>query len=223
MNRITRQHGTQSRVDRQRLRGMINRGEFNWEYDIKSAAARPLAEEPKEAIRRLRAIKKMSTRLPMSECGVCGAPDCATFAQDVVQGRAHENSCPFLDKQAGGASGERERQIMTVNDLVEKLGLKVAAGSQGLEREVSGGYASDLLSDVMAGAEPGAVWVIIQVHQNVVAVAVLKELGAVLLAGGRQPDADALAKADEEGVPILLSQQNAFTLAGKLYALGLGA
>jgi Na+-translocating ferredoxin:NAD+ oxidoreductase RNF subunit RnfB len=223
MNRITRQHGTQSRVDRQRLRGMINRGDFNWEYDIKPAAARPLAEEPREAIRRLRAIKKMSTRLPMSECGVCGAPDCATFAQDVVQGRANLHSCPFLDKQVGGASGERERQIMTVNDLVKKLGLRVAAGSQGLEKEVSGGYASDLLSDVMAGAEPGAVWVTIQVHQNVVAVAVLKELGAVLLAGGRQPDADALAKADEEGVPILLSEQNAFALAGKLYALGLGA
>ncbi len=222
MNRLARQHGTTSRVDRKRLRGMIDQGGFDWEYDIKPAPAKPLAEEPSEAIRRLRAIREMSQRLPMSECGVCGAPDCATFAEDVVQGRAQLQGCPFLEQQASEADADSERQIMTVNDLVEELGLSVAAGSQGLDREVSGGYASDLLSDVMAGAGPGAVWVTIQTHQNVVAVAVLKELGAVLLAGGRRPDEDTVAKADEEGVPILLSEQDAFTLAGKLFSLGLG-
>lgn len=220
MNRLIRQHGTQSRVDRQRLRAMIDEGAFAWECEIKPIPALPLASNPAEAIAKIQIIKDLVDRLPLLGCGVCGAPDCETFAKDVVLSRAPESDCPFMGRQRR-APPETEGRSMTIEELALKLGLSVAAGRQGLDREVKGGYTSDLLSDVMANAGAGAVWITIQAHQNIVAVAVLKELAAVLLAGGRQPEADAVAKADEEGMPLLVSAEDAFTLAGKLYGLGL--
>ncbi|MEW5913710.1 MAG: [Fe-Fe] hydrogenase large subunit C-terminal domain-containing protein [Thermodesulfobacteriota bacterium] len=217
--RVIKQHGTQSRVDRARLRNMIDQGAFAWEYKIQPMPTPPLAEEPAEAINRLQAINELCERLPMSECGVCGAPDCATFAEDVVLGRSPSDRCPFIKASKEPKDAQAKGRVMTVRELVKELKLKVAAGKTGLGREVRGGYTSDLLSDVMAHAEAGAVWVTIQAHQNVVAVAVLKDLAAVILAGGRKFEDDALSKANQEGLPLLTSEDNAFTLTGKLYGL----
>ena len=65
---------------------------------------------------------------------------------------------------------------MKVQELVDKLGLKVLAGAQGLDREIDGCYISDLLSDVMGNAMEGNIWITLQTHKNVMAVASLKEL-----------------------------------------------
>ena len=107
---------------------------------------------------------------------------------------------------------------MTVREVAEKLGLKVLAGVS-LDRVVTGGYCSDLLSDVMARAKEGNAWLTIQTHKNIVAVAVLTGVAAVVVTGGRSPDAETLAKAVEEGVPILASEATSFEVAGKLYGL----
>lgn len=108
---------------------------------------------------------------------------------------------------------------MTVNDIVEALGLEVVAGRAALGREVTGGYCGDLLSDVMARAKPKDVWVTIQGHQNIVAVAVLTEVSAVIICGNVQPERDTLERADREGIPILRTSKSAFEVAGKLAAL----
>ncbi|MBU0515617.1 MAG: serine kinase [Proteobacteria bacterium] len=108
---------------------------------------------------------------------------------------------------------------MTLQHLVEELGLAILVGGDGLDREVTGGYVGDLLSDVMAHSAPGQVWITIQGHLNVVAVATLRELAAVLLAGGRRPAEDMAAKAGQEGVVVLGSGLTAFELAGRVYQL----
>ncbi len=108
---------------------------------------------------------------------------------------------------------------MTVNDLVQKLELTVFGGNEGLDREVSGGYVSDLLSDVMGNASEGDVWVTLQTHKNVMAVASLKEVAAVILVKGLKPDDDMLAQSNEEGIPILGTRHESFDVAGRLYAL----
>ena len=110
---------------------------------------------------------------------------------------------------------------MILREAVEKLGMKPVAGHSGLSREFTRGYASDLLSDVMANAKAGDVWVTLQVHQNIVAVAALKELAAIILIGGRQPEKLTLAKAEEENIPLLLSDLPAFEMAGRLYQMGI--
>jgi serine kinase of HPr protein (carbohydrate metabolism regulator) len=108
---------------------------------------------------------------------------------------------------------------MLVKDILTTLGLTVFTENQGLDREISGGYTSDLLSDVMGHADQGKLWITLQTHKNVIAIASLKELSAVILIKGQQPDADMLAHALEEGIPVLGSREEAFELSGKLYRL----
>ncbi|MBN2034736.1 MAG: serine kinase [Deltaproteobacteria bacterium] len=111
---------------------------------------------------------------------------------------------------------------MKVIEIVKLLRLSAATGEEGLDREAETGYCGDLLSDVMANSKKGALWLTIQSHQNIVAVAVLRELAAVILVNGRMPDEETKIKAQGEGVPILLSPLPAYELAGKLYEIGIG-
>ena len=111
---------------------------------------------------------------------------------------------------------------MNVRQLANYFDLRVAAGDKELDREVTGGYCGDLLSDVMANAPLGCVWMTVQSHPNIVAVSVLREMAAVILTGGRAPDPDTVGKADQEHIPILLWPGSAFELAGRLYTAGVG-
>jgi len=110
---------------------------------------------------------------------------------------------------------------LTVQELVSALGLHVAAGASGLGREVRGGYASDLLSCVLAGAREGNVWVTLQAHPNVVAVADLRELSCVIISEGTQPDPETLARADERGLPLLRTEDNTYVTVSRLVQLGI--
>ncbi|MGI6129337.1 MAG: DRTGG domain-containing protein [bacterium] len=103
------------------------------------------------------------------------------------------------------------------------LNLSAQAGQDQLGREVQGAYASDLLSHVMARAKEGNLWITIQAHQNIVAVAALLNLSGIVIAGGIEPQDDTLRKAEEEGIPLLTTDLDTFEVAGKLYALGIGA
>jgi len=87
--------------------------------------------------------------------------------------------------------------------------------------EVLGGFASDLLSDVLANAPRGGILVTIQVHMNVVAVALHAELAAVIFSSGRIPEEKVRQKAVEEGIALYSSTESAFDVVGRLYALGL--
>jgi hypothetical protein len=110
---------------------------------------------------------------------------------------------------------------VTLEHVCDKIDLKVHTAPEKLSAEITGGYVSDLLSDVLANAQPGNLWVTIQVHQNVVAVALVKELSGVILANGREPDEETLSRAKEEGISIMTTQLTAFELVGRLYQLGI--
>lgn len=109
---------------------------------------------------------------------------------------------------------------MTVQELAAALGLEVLAGED-LDRQVTGGYAADLLSDVMAHAGAGSLWITLQTHANVAAVASLKELAGVVIANGRRPEADLLERAREHKVNLLASTLPPFEIAGRLYEMGI--
>ncbi len=108
---------------------------------------------------------------------------------------------------------------MKVSEIVEKLGLTVFSGRKGLDREISGGYVSDLLSDVMGNAQEGQAWITLQVHQNVLAIASLKELAAVILVNNLQPLENTVRYSDDENIPVLGTDLSTFEMAGKLYQL----
>ena len=101
--------------------------------------------------------------------------------------------------------------------LIEEMNYSCLSGKSLPDRTVRSAYVSDLLSDVMGQAQPGMVWITSQVHKNIVAVASLKELSAVIVVNERHVDPEVLAHADAEEVMILSSGMPAFETAGKLY------
>ncbi len=122
-------------------------------------------------------------------------------------------------------SGERIETIevkannMTLLEVIDRLQLETFGGKEGMDREVLGAYVSDLLSDVMGHAGGGEIWITLQSHVNVAAIASLKELAAVILVKGIQPDPAMLSKANEEGVPVLGTELNTYHITGLLYGL----
>ena len=108
---------------------------------------------------------------------------------------------------------------MKVKELVEKLNLQVLSGAEGLDRDIEGCYVSDLLSDVMGNAEMGNVWVTLQTHKNVMAIASLKELACVVLVKGQTASEDTLEQSNEEGIPFLSTTMQTYETVGKIYQL----
>jgi serine kinase of HPr protein (carbohydrate metabolism regulator) len=108
---------------------------------------------------------------------------------------------------------------MKIKELAEKLNLIVYNGQEYLNKEIKGGYTSDLLSDVMGFAKEGNVWITLQTHKNVVAIASLKELACVVLVKNSVPEEDMLAHATEEQIPVLGTSEQAFEITGKIYQL----
>ena len=110
---------------------------------------------------------------------------------------------------------------MIVEELVEFLQAKVVTGAAKVDNVVSGGYASDLLSNVMSQAQGGDVWITMHGHQNIVAVASLLGLSAVIVAGDAVLDQEAVNKAETEEIPILTTSLSIFQVAGLLYSRGI--
>jgi hypothetical protein len=111
---------------------------------------------------------------------------------------------------------------MTLQDVIDQLNLVVLT-HPGDFKEVAptSGYTSDLLSCVMAGAKKGAVWVTLQAHLNIVAVAALLEMSAVIITEGAQPEAATIDKANAEGITLLATDKPSFEVVGRLWEMAL--
>lgn len=112
--------------------------------------------------------------------------------------------------------------MITVRDVMDRLDLKVVAGERHLGRQVTGGYVGDLLSCVMASATSGDLWITVQGHPNVVAVATLVGISAVVVTQGSRVEPATLSKADEEGIPLLVATSPSFEVVAALTKLGVG-
>lgn len=110
--------------------------------------------------------------------------------------------------------------MLTVGEILSAIPSVCVAGENGCGSAVTGGYASDLLSNVMGQAGSGSVWVTMQGHKNIVAVASLAGLAAIVVAGGARPDADTIEKAESESIPLLVTDLSVFEFVGRLYTLG---
>jgi len=111
-------------------------------------------------------------------------------------------------------------QTVKITELIQKLNLGVRSAKGHLERQITGGYASDLLSDVLANGEEGDIWITLQIHQNIVAVASMKDLAGIILVNGREPEPQTVEKAEVENIVIMVTELPAFELIGRLYSLG---
>jgi hypothetical protein len=110
---------------------------------------------------------------------------------------------------------------MKLNELAERLGWELKTKNVPVSGEVKSGYASDLLSDVLANSIEGDLWVTRQTHLNIVAIAVMRDLSGILLVSGAEPDPDTVEKAIEKMIPIFRTTLPTFEVVGKIYQLGI--
>ena len=111
---------------------------------------------------------------------------------------------------------------MNLNQIIDVLQLTPLTQAVDYQQvEPASGYTSDLLSCVMAGAKPGCIWVTLQAHMNIVAVASLLEMSAVIITEGAQPDQATVAKADSQSIILLSTPLPSFEVAGRLWEMGL--
>lgn len=108
---------------------------------------------------------------------------------------------------------------MKLKEIAEKLNLTIYSCESELDKEVTGGYSSDLLSDVMGHSKEGQVWITLQTHKNIMGVASLKDLTGIILVKGFTPNEDTVLLSKSEGIPILGTDMEAFELCGRLYNL----
>jgi hypothetical protein len=109
---------------------------------------------------------------------------------------------------------------MRLEDIVEQLRLTIVHAAD-LDRRIEGGYASDLLSCVMVGARADNVWVTLQAHQNVIAVASLLELGAIIITEGAEPDDTTVRQAQDKAINLLKTGKDTYRVVVELSALGI--
>lgn len=110
---------------------------------------------------------------------------------------------------------------MNLQQIIDRLNLTVLTEARDFAKITpSGGYSSDLLSCVMAGAKKGNVWITLQAHLNIVAVAALNELAAIIITENAQPDAASIAKANQQDVILLSTPRSTYEINGKLWELG---
>jgi len=111
---------------------------------------------------------------------------------------------------------------MNLQKIIDQLNLTVLTEPQDFAGITpTGGYSSDLLSCVMASAKRGFVWITLQAHLNIVAVAALNEVAAVIITENAQPDAASVARANEQGVTLLSTAQSTYEINGKLWEMGI--
>ncbi|MBP0985927.1 MAG: AraC family transcriptional regulator [Oscillospiraceae bacterium] len=110
---------------------------------------------------------------------------------------------------------------MKITELIEKTGWKVLAGDPAASPDAEGVYCGDLLSWVMGNGEPGQVWITVQVHLNVVAVAMLREFSCLVIADGAEPAPQMLEKAADEGLTVLASDMPVYETAVMLREAGI--
>ncbi len=113
---------------------------------------------------------------------------------------------------------------MTLQEIITLLDLKLLTDHKNFDDVVpSSGYASDLLSCVMASAKSKGLWVTLQAHGNIVAIAALLDLSAIIITEDALPDLATIQKAVDEKVTLLSTPMSNFEIAGKLWELGLRA
>ena len=110
--------------------------------------------------------------------------------------------------------------MTSLKEIIETLNLETVSSVSTEGRSVVGGYAADLLSCAMKGAKKDYVWVTLQSHLNVVAVASLSNLAGVIITEGNRPDPETVARAEKEGVVLLVTPKTTFTVVGELTLLG---
>jgi len=76
--------------------------------------------------------------------------------------------------------------------------------------QITTGYTSDLLSDVMGNAPENSVLITIQAHKNTIAVAILISSNAIIICNNRDTPEDFLNNAKKEKIAVFKTALNQY-------------
>ncbi len=107
---------------------------------------------------------------------------------------------------------------MKVQELADRLELKPA--TRVFDRDVTGVYISDMVSDVIANAKAGDLLVTAQAHANVIAAANLVDNCAVVITQGKVLADDVVKMAEKAEISIFSTDLNRWQIATRLYEAG---
>lgn len=192
-----------------------------------------------QALFKMAQLEQTLELLPGLDCGSCGSPNCRALSEDIVRGFAHESDCIFklrdrvrslaeemveLAQKMPPAMGrlqpekqDVQKNIMQLKEIANTLEAHIYGDSETPERPVTGAYSSDLLDDTTTNAQEGNLWFTIQTQPDIVSVARLLNLAAIVITGGKEPDPETLTRANQEKVVILVTKFNSFEAAGMYY------
>jgi hypothetical protein len=107
---------------------------------------------------------------------------------------------------------------VTIRDVAAALGAEICQDNFE-DADLTGAYTSDLLSDVMANAKDGGALITIQAHKNTVAVATLVNISVLVICNSRPLPDDMLEAARDEGIAVIRTKENQFTVSGKIWEM----
>lgn len=106
---------------------------------------------------------------------------------------------------------------MTINDLIQSNLFESVCIGEDTNRQLTIPYCCDLLSIAMSKAPEGCAWVTVMGNINTLAVAALTDCGCIILAEGALLDEAAMAKAVQQKITVLKTQDPIFTAALSIY------
>lgn len=109
---------------------------------------------------------------------------------------------------------------MKLSEIRPLLECEMLSGSNGTDIEVSFCLGADMMSDVLAFAEPGALLITGLTNSQSVRTAEIADAIAIIYLRGKKPDARALGLAEELSIPVMATKLGMFEACGRLHAEG---
>ncbi|MCD6291644.1 MAG: hypothetical protein J7M34_14185 [Anaerolineae bacterium] len=110
---------------------------------------------------------------------------------------------------------------MRLLELIKLIDGEVLTEDVEMDSEVDGGCGADLMSDVLASVQPGAILLTGLCNPQVVRTAQMADVTAIVFVRGKQPPEETIALANQEGVPLISTPYGMFEACGRLYQAGL--
>ncbi len=110
---------------------------------------------------------------------------------------------------------------MKIKEILEISEGKLLTDISGLEIEVKGAFAADLMSDVLASIQPDAILLTGLCNPQVVRTALIADVRAVVFVRGKDPVAETIYLAEQENFPLISSPLGLYELSGRLHMAGL--
>jgi hypothetical protein len=93
---LIRKYSGKKFVDNEKVKKLYKEGFFSFKSEVKPKPFPPLDKDRAKALKKLKLKEEIIKKLPGDNCGVCGAPDCKTLADDIVRNRAKLTDCRFF-------------------------------------------------------------------------------------------------------------------------------